>query len=144
MYLSIEGIDAAPVKNAPENSIPGFAWGWTVPAPGTSDAPTGIEPLYFQKDVDQTTPQLLRSVAEQRQHDSALLTLQHPTGSGSGRMETVLTITMETVRVISQSMEGQIAYNGTHPEVVELAFERATVEHAPSGDAYTYSPGSDA
>ena len=144
MYLAIEGIDPAAVKNAPENSIPGFAWGWTAPGPGSSDAATGIEPLSFRKDVDQTTPQLLRSVAEQRQHDSALLTLQHPTGSGSGRMETVLTITMEPVRIISQSIEGRIAYNGTHPEVVELAFERATVEHTPSGYAYTYWPGSDA
>lgn len=144
MYISIDGIDAADVKDVPENSIPGFAWGWGVPAPGTGDSLTGIEPLYFQKDVDQTTPQLLRSVAEQRQHDWALLTLQQPTGSGSGRMETVLTITMEPVRIISQSMAGQIGYDGTHPEIVELVFQKATVEHTPSGYAYTYWPGSDA
>ena len=141
MYLSISEVDAASVRNAAEDSIPGFAWGWNVLAPGSSDATsTGLEPLYFRKDVDQATPQLLESLATARTHDWAVLTLQQPTGRGAGGAETVLTITMEDVRVVSLSMTGQVSYEGTHPETIELVFRRATVEHTPSGYAFQYAP----
>jgi type VI protein secretion system component Hcp len=141
MYLSIQDVDTASVRNGHGDAIPGFAWGWRVLAPGSSDVTSsGLEPLYFRKDVDQATPQLLESVATAKQHDWAVLTLQQPTGRGTGGAETVLTITMEDVRVVSLSMEGRVSYDGTHPETIELVFRQATVEHTPSGYAFQYAP----
>ena len=132
--LTIDGI-TSPAQRT-DSYIECFAWEWDMSVPENLSGPADIGALNVLKSVDQTTPQLMSSLATRKAHPKAVLSVF--VGDPSGRAVETLRFTLTNVHIVSLVDEGKVAF-GTHPESLAMVFENITVEHPESGYSFQWS-----
>jgi type VI secretion system secreted protein Hcp len=127
-FLKIEGVDGESTSSGQENAIEiqSFSWGMSnADTTATSSAGAGkvqFQDFHFTKEVDKSSPLLLKMSATGEHIKSAKLTLRK-----AGSDSTYLVITLQDIMVSSYSTSGD---GGAVPtDQISLNFEKIEMEY---------------